>query len=170
MGRLPPIREILFRISPFVSLRSHTCRSPGPCDGVAHCAREGNLPDHTQAATKTLPLERTLQVASAGRAGRSGRESARTGSARERSRPGERGAVWSGPGCVPGVGAVMTSAAGASGRGQIFTAPIRAGKLKTWKPDILPRHLPSRISVFQNFRFSPAPWAPRVWPGDRGAS
>jgi len=50
--------------------------------------------------------------------------------------------------------------AGGGRQVQLFTTPIRAGKLETWKPSIPPATQLSRISDFQNFRFSPACTAP----------
>jgi hypothetical protein len=52
----------------------------------------------------------------------------------------------------------------ASGRRQIFTAPIRAVKLKTWKTEKLTARTLTqiaRIPDFQDFRFSPAPPYPK---------
>jgi hypothetical protein len=75
--------------------------------------------------------------------------------ARSRMSPGARGVGMS----------------GAPGRGQIFPASKAAGKLKNWKSEKLtsrPVTRPTRISGFQNFRFSSAPRHPRN-PADRAA-
>jgi len=69
------------------------------------------------------------------------------------------------PGWVPGISAA--SATGSSGRGQIFTAPNGAGKLKPWKTEKLIA-LPAHPDC-QDFRFLPPPHAAPEdlarWPG-----
>ena len=55
--------------------------------------------------------------------------------------------------------------------GQDFGQHNRAGKLKTWETGNLtsrPATRPTRISDFQDFRFSPAPAAPEILPNVLG--
>ena len=109
-----------------------------------------------------------------GRGGLAG-ESARTGSARERGRPGERGAVWP-PSQMSSrhSNGEATGSPGASADFHRDDPGRETENLKTWKTGNLtssPASQPSRISVFQDFRFSPDPGprnpAERVWMGVR---
>jgi hypothetical protein len=69
--------------------------------------------------------------------------------------------------------AVPTSVTGALGLRQNFTQPRRPEKLKNWNPDALLGVAATRISDFQDFRFSPPPPPPKscrpACPGWRGA-
>ena len=51
---------------------------------------------------------------------------------------------------------------------QNFTPPRRPEKLKTWNPDALLGVAAARISVFQDFRFSPLPATPEILPTGHG--
>ena len=134
----------------------------GPLWRVGYRARMRNPPEHAQGTTKNSPVGTNITVAVCG----AGRAAENAG--RGKGGVSESGTLRSGgqhscmqPYVAGGRGEGMP---GVPGRGQIFTAPIRAGKLKNWKSEKLtssPATRHSRISGFQDFRFSPAPPYPK---------